>query len=215
MSAAKFESLRANLPDVSRETFERLLAFEATFRDWSSRINLASASSLENLWDRHILDSVRLAAIAPMRGVWLDVGSGGGFPGVVLAILMRDSEAGGGGGQVHLIESIGKKAAFLRAALLETGGAGTVHALRIENAVQLNLAAEFVTARAVAALPSLLKLTFPWLKAGARGLFHKGRRRGEEIAAARGGWRFDLLEHVSKTDEDSVILEISNVSQHL
>jgi 16S rRNA (guanine527-N7)-methyltransferase len=129
--------------------------------------------------------------------------------------LMRKGDATGGCGHVHLVESIGKKATFLRAALLETGGSGTVHALRIENAVQLNLAAEFVTARAVGALPNLLNLTFPWLNAGAKGLFHKGRRHREEISAARGGWRFDLLEHVSKTDADSVILEICNVSQRL
>jgi 16S rRNA (guanine527-N7)-methyltransferase len=211
VSEAKFESLRAILPNVSRETFERLLAFEAIFRDWNARMNLASASSLEQLWDRHILDSAQLAAITPMRGIWLDVGSGGGFPGIVLAILMGKQD----GGHVHLVESIGKKAAFLNAALPETGGSGTVHLMRAENASQLNLVVETVTARALAPLPELLKIAFPWLKSGATGLFHKGRRHKEEIAAARGGWRFDLLEHQSRTDADSVILEISNVSRRL
>ena len=212
MSKIKFESLRAILPDVSRETFERLLAFETIFRDWSSRMNLASASSLEHLWDRHILDSAQLAALAPMRGIWLDAGSGGGFPGVVLAVLMDEQ---GAAGQVHLVESIGKKASFLKAALEGTGSCGTVHLMRVESAGALNLDVETVTARALAPLPELLKLTFPWLKTGAKGLFHKGRRHREEIAAARGGWRFDLLEHQSRTDADSVILEISNVSQRL
>jgi 16S rRNA (guanine527-N7)-methyltransferase len=215
LSQAKFDSLRAVLPDVSRETFERLIAFETIFRDWNSRMNLASAASLELLWDRHILDSAQLAAIVPMRGIWLDLGSGGGFPGVVLAILAGKQGSSGEIGHVHLVESIGKKAAFLKAALLETDGAGTVHAIRAENGAQLNLSPQFVTARALAPLPELLRLTFPWLKAGAAGLFHKGRRHAEEIAAARGGWRFDLLQHKSKTDGDSVILEISNVSQRL
>jgi 16S rRNA (guanine527-N7)-methyltransferase len=216
MSQAKLDQLRAILPDVSRETFERLKAFEALFRDWNSRMNLASASSLDQLWQRHILDSVQLARLAPMRGTWLDIGSGGGFPGIVLAILMRNE--GGSekkGSHVHLIESIGKKSAFLRAALLETGASGTVHAIRIESAAQLNLTPEFVTARALAPLPDLLKLTFPWLRPGAKGLFHKGRRHRAEIAAAHGGWRFDLIEHRSRTDADSVILEISNVSRGL
>jgi 16S rRNA (guanine527-N7)-methyltransferase len=211
VSEAKHESLRVILPDVSRETFERLLAFEALFGEWNARMNLASASSLEHLWDRHILDSAQLAAIAPMHGVWLDIGSGGGFPGIVLAILMEKN----GGGHVHLAESIGKKAAFLNAALTETGGSGTVHLVRAESAGRLDLVPETVTARALAPLPALLKLTFPWLKSGAKGLFHKGRRHMEEIAAARGGWRFDLLQHQSKTDADSVILEISNVSRRL
>jgi 16S rRNA (guanine527-N7)-methyltransferase len=215
MSEAKFESLRAILPNVSRETFERLLAFEAIFQDWNSRINLVSASSLKHLWDRHILDSAQLAAIAPMRGVWLDVGSGGGFPGIVLAILMGTPDVENKADHVHLVESIGKKGAFLRAALEKTVGCGTVHLMRAESAGALSLGVETITARALAPLPELLRLTFPWLKTGAKGLFHKGRRHREEISAARGGWRFDLLEHQSRTDKDSVILEISNVSQRL
>jgi 16S rRNA (guanine527-N7)-methyltransferase len=178
-------------------------------------MNLASKSSLENLWDRHIIDSAQLAALAPVRGIWLDLGSGGGFPGIILAILIGRRGAGAELGHVHLVESIGKKAAFLCAALEETNGCGTVHELRIESAQTLRLSPEFVTARALAPLPELLKLTFPWLKTGAKGLFHKGRRHDEEIDAARGGWRFDLLKHQSMTDKDSVILEISNVSQCL
>ena len=149
-----------------------------------------------------------------MRGTWLDIGSGGGFPGD----CSGSADAAGAepdGGHVHLVESIGKKAAFLQAALLADRGSGTVHATRIETAWNLNLKPDVVTARALASLPELLRLSFPWLKSGAKGLFHKGRRHREEIAAAHGEWRFDLLEHQSKTDPDSVILEISNVSQPL
>jgi 16S rRNA (guanine527-N7)-methyltransferase len=213
LSEVKFAQLRAVLPDVSRETFERLLAFEALFKDWNTRVNLASASSIEHLWQRHIVDSAQIGSIAPMQGTWIDAGSGGGFPGIVLAILLSsrpDAE-----GHVHLIESIGKKAAFLAAALAESGGSGVVHAVRIEDAASLGIEASYVSARALAPLPHLLKLTSPWLKSSAEGFFHKGRRHTEEIAAARGAWRFDLVEHQSKTDEDSVILEISNVSHRL
>jgi 16S rRNA (guanine527-N7)-methyltransferase len=212
LSAEKFAQLRAVLPDVSRETFERLLAFEALFKEWNSRINLASAASVEHLWQRHIVDSAQLGAVAPMRGRWIDAGSGGGFPGIVLAILLTSQDEGG---EAHLIESTGKKALFLETALAASGGAGTVHTMRIEDAPRLGIAANHVCARALAPLPDLLKLTAPWLRAGATGFFHKGRRHTEEIAAARGGWRFDLLEHRSKTDADSVILEISNVSRRL
>jgi 16S rRNA (guanine527-N7)-methyltransferase len=213
LSAEKFAELRAVLPDVSRETFERLLAFEALFKEWNTRINLASAGSIEHLWQRHILDSAQLGSIAPMRGTWIDAGSGGGFPGIVLAVLLNSQP--NVGGEVHLIESTAKKAGFLKAALAACGGAGAVHTLRIEDAPAVEIAANYVSARALAPLPDLLKLTSPWLQAGARGFFHKGRRHKEEISAARGRWRFDLLEHQSKTDADSVILEISNVSQFL
>jgi 16S rRNA (guanine527-N7)-methyltransferase len=213
LNELKFEQLRAVLPDVSRETFERLLAFEMLFKDWNTRVNLASASSIEHLWHRHIVDSAQIGSIAPMQGTWIDAGSGGGFPGIVLAILLNSHS--GSGGQVHLIESIGKKAAFLAAALADSGGSGQVHAMRIEDAASIRIEANYVSARALAPLAHLLRLTSPWLKSTAKGFFHKGRRHKEEIASARGAWRFDLIEHQSRTDEDSVILEITNVSQRL
>jgi 16S rRNA (guanine527-N7)-methyltransferase len=213
LSAEKLAQLRSVLPDVSRETFERFLAFEAFFKEWNTRVNLVSAASIEHLWQRHIVDSAQIGAIAPMRGTWIDAGSGGGFPGIVVAILLNS--ATDAGGEVHLIESIGKKAGFLKVALTACGGSGAVHAVRLEDAAALGINADYLSARALAPLPGLLRLTSPWLKAGAKGFFHKGRRHGQEIAAARGGWRFDLLEHQSKTDADSVILEISNVSQRL
>ena len=139
MSESKFASLRAVAPDVSRETFERLLIFEATFRDWNSRLNLSSASSLEHLWERHIVDSAQLATITDMQGTWLDIGSGGGFPGVVSAVLMGKGDAPGESGHVHLVESIEKKALFLKVALEATNGCGTVHHLRSEAAAVMGL----------------------------------------------------------------------------
>ena len=141
----------------------------------------------------------------------MDLGSGGGFPGIVLAILMRE----GGDGAIHLIESIGKKGVFLKMALAETGGAGQVHIIRIEDAPRLVSPANVITARALAPLTDLLALAFPWMSSGAIGLFHKGREFRKEIELARDQWAFNLVEHQSKVDVQSVILEISNVSQRL
>ncbi len=211
MSVTDFDSLKAILPDVSRETFERLVQFEQIFRHWSAKINLAAPSALENLWARHILDSAQLAGLRDLRGTWLDLGSGGGFPGIVLAILMRDCDDV----HLHLVESIGKKSAFLRTVLSATAAKGLVHNKRIDVMPDLVPRADIVTARALAPLSGLLELAFPWLGAGATGLFHKGREYRQEIAAARDEWAFDLIEHRSKLDTNSVILEISNVSRRL
>jgi 16S rRNA (guanine527-N7)-methyltransferase len=203
-SDLKFSQLQSVLPDVSRETFERLLAYEALFLKWSKAFNLAAPSTLNDFWLRHVIDCAQLAAIRKPSGVWLDLGSGGGLPGVVMSILMRESD----GGIVHLIESNGKKAAFLRNAILETGGAGKVLQIRIEDAALEFQKAEVITARALANLNELLRLSQPWLNAGATALFHKGREFREEIKLARDGWQFDLIEHPSVADPASAILEI-------
>ena len=203
--------LRAILPDVSRETFDRLQAFEQMFRKWSSKINLAAPSALEDLWSRHILDSAQLVNLQKPEGIWLDLGSGGGFPGLIIAILMRDQP----GAYIHLVESVGKKAVFLKVALMEVGGRGEVHNMRINEAVAGIVDVKIVTARALAPLRDLLALASPWLSRGALGLFHKGREFKEELALARDDWTFDLIEHVSKVDAESVILEISNVSHRI
>jgi 16S rRNA (guanine527-N7)-methyltransferase len=204
MSNDNQTQLQAILPDVSRETFQRLLAFEALFIKWSSAYNLAASSTLNNFWRRHIMDSAQLAAIRQPSGIWLDLGSGGGLPGLVIAILMR----GSGAGMVHLVESNGKKAAFLRHALLETGATGIVHQVRIEDAKRTVPQAEVITARALAGLSDLLRLAKPWLDTGAIALFHKGREFREEIRQARDEWQFDLIEHNSAVDPASAILEI-------
>ena len=108
------------LPDVSRETLGRLEHFERLFRKWNATFNLVAPSTLADLWSRHILDSAQLASIRPLAGTWVDLGSGGGFPGIVMAILMRERNDGA----IHLIESIGKKGVFLKMAMAEAGGAG-------------------------------------------------------------------------------------------
>jgi 16S rRNA (guanine527-N7)-methyltransferase len=211
LGETRFEALKALLPDVSRETFEQLEQFERLFVHWNAKINLAAPSAVTNLWERHILDSAQLALLKPLTGTWVDIGSGGGFPGVILAILMRqETEA-----SLYLIESVGKKAAFLRAALRNASATGIVLNERIEQVKAQIPSANVVTARALAPLERLIGLTEPWLSSGSVGLFHKGREFRQEIVKARDVWAFDLIEHPSKIDVESVILEISNVSPRL
>jgi 16S rRNA (guanine527-N7)-methyltransferase len=208
MQENKFQKLKQILPGVSRETFARLLAYEALFLKWSRSINLAAPSTLAEFWERHVLDSAQLAAILHPSGAWVDIGSGGGLPGIVISVLLRES----GNGQIHLVESNGKKAAFLRQALLETGGSGRVHASRIEDAYAQIGQVNVVTGRALAPLPALIALAHPWLNRGATGLFHKGRDYREEVKAARDEWHIDLIEHQSLVDPNSAILEIRSAS---
>ncbi|MCP5000526.1 MAG: 16S rRNA (guanine(527)-N(7))-methyltransferase RsmG [Hyphomicrobiales bacterium] len=192
---------------VSRETMSRLELFVSLFEKWSKAINLAAPSTLPQVWDRHVLDSVQLYALNPGPRAWLDLGSGGGFPGVVTAILLADTV----GGHVDLVESNQKKAAFLRQALLETGARGAVHVMRIEDAGKTLRGYDAVSARALADLEGLLAYSMPWLSDGATGYFHKGRDYLREIAKARSSWSFDLVEHRSVVDAESVILQIDNV----
>lgn len=206
MSDNRLRELESLIGPVSRETFDRLNAFEATFRKWARRINLAAPSTLEALWRRHILDSAQLFALAPEARRWLDLGSGGGFPGVVLAILLRERPGAG----IDLVESNGKKAAFLQTALREAQAPGRVHRRRIEDAHSLLAQPEIVTARALAPLGSLIALAEPWLAAGARGLFHKGRDYRLEIEESRDHWQFDLVEHADRVDPQGIILEVAN-----
>jgi 16S rRNA (guanine527-N7)-methyltransferase len=192
--------------DVSRETVDRLGLFEQQFRRWSARINLAAPSQLGQLWERHILDSAQLVRFAPATERWLDLGSGGGFPGAILAILLNDHP----NFHIDLVESNRRKAAFLKTALAGYGCA-SIHPVRIEQAYALVESPQIVSARALAPLSALLGLAAPWLVAGAHGLFHKGREYASEIEEARDGWHFDLIEHRSMVDHEGRILEIRNL----
>jgi 16S rRNA (guanine527-N7)-methyltransferase len=206
LSDERQASLQNVAGDVSRETVERLVQFEQKFRHWSARINLAAPSQLGQLWERHILDSAQLVRFAPETARWLDIGSGGGFPGAVLAILLSERPSF----HIDLVESNRKKAAFLKTVLADNSSA-TVHPLRIEQVYTLVKSPEIVTARALAPLPELLGLSVPWLETGAVGLFHKGRDYASEIEEARDAWRFDLIEHRSMVDREGRILEIRNL----
>lgn len=194
---------------VSRETKERLEHFTSLFHRWARTINLVAPSTLSDLWTRHIVDSAQIYALSPGPKTWIDLGSGGGFPGIITAILLAEA----GGGWVHLVESNQKKAAFLRVALQETSARGTVHVSRIEDMPAIVPACDALSARALASLDHLLELTEPWLvDSHTTAFFHKGRDYNAEVSKARGRFHFDLVKHQSVVEADSVILEISQVA---
>jgi 16S rRNA (guanine527-N7)-methyltransferase len=194
---------------VSRETAARLEHFAALFAKWAKAINLVAPSTLDDLWNRHIADSAQIFQLAPGAGTWVDLGSGGGFPGVITAIFLAEL----GDGWVHLVESNNKKAAFLRTALAETGARGTVHPVRIENAADLVPECDAISARALAELDLLLEFARPWADKNGqlKGYFHKGRDYRSEIEKSRRRWEFDLVIHESIIEKDSVVLEIGGI----
>lgn len=209
MKPDRFEQLRQIAGPVSRETFDGLTAFETMFETWARRINLVSPSTIPEIWSRHILDSTQLAPLVPTALRWLDLGSGGGFPGIVLAFLLRERE----GARIDLVDSNRKKTGFLQAAIGQFSLPAKVHAQQIGEEIKGMELPEVVTARALAPLPELLELAFPWLSRGASGFFHKGRDYRKEVEESTALWKFDLLEHPSKIDADSVILEIRGLAR--
>ncbi|KQW28187.1 16S rRNA (guanine(527)-N(7))-methyltransferase RsmG [Rhizobium sp. Root274] len=196
---------------VSRETQDRLDKFAALFLKWASKINLVAPSTTEQLWTRHIADSLQIRNIMPEPANWIDLGSGGGFPGIVTAITLAER----GEGWVHMVESNHKKCGFLRMALIETAGRGSVHPLRIEDAPKSLKAPDVISARALADLDQLFVFSEPWGRQNSamKMLFHKGRDYQAEIEKARGRWAFDLIIHESVVEADSVILEISSLER--
>lgn len=170
------------LTPVSRETLERLERFVELLLTWQRTINLIAPSTVSRLWTRHIADSLQLLELAPKARTWVDLGSGAGFPGLVVAIALADTP----GAIVHLIESNTKKAAFLREAQRVTGAPVMVRGERIEDFVSgFAGPVDAVTARAVASLKTLLVQCFPLLgKSGATGLFPKGQNAELEVSDA-------------------------------
>ena len=189
------------MADVSRETTDRLARHLDLLRRWQTRINLVGAATLSDPWRRHVLDSAQLAPLIPAGARLADLGSGAGFPGLVLAILR--------GGPVHLIESDARKAAFLREAVRATGAPAEVHNARAEN---LELRANVVTARACAPLDRLLGLALPLLAPGGICLFLKGARVEEELAAARRRWRMTVRRRRSRSAPEGVVLELGELA---
>ncbi|MBD9374493.1 16S rRNA (guanine(527)-N(7))-methyltransferase RsmG [Rhizobium sp. ARZ01] len=196
---------------VSRETKNRLERFIALFEKWARSINLVAPSTLGDFGARHIQDSAQIFQLNPNPQIWVDLGSGGGFPGMITAILLNESD----GGWVHLIESNNKKAAFLRTAIAETGARASVHPIRIESAPALIPQCDAISARALADLSLLLQFSEPWMinNPNCRAYFHKGRDYQVEVDKAVGRWSFDLVQHQSVVERDSVVLEITNLSR--
>lgn len=190
----------ARLLGVSRETAERLARHLDLLGRWQSRINLVGPATLADPWRRHVLDSAQLVRlIPPGTRTIVDLGSGAGFPGLVIAIIT--------GLEVHLVESDRRKAAFLREAVRVTGASAMVHAARAEDLGPL--AADVVTARACAPLDRLLGLARPWLEAGATGIFPKGREAGRELTEAARRWNMAVARHPSQSDPEGTILVIN------
>ena len=194
---------------VSRETAERLTLYAALLGQWSKVQDLVAPGTLTEIWSRHFADSAQLLALIPEEArVLVDLGTGAGFPGLVIAILA--AERGGAGLEVHLVESNGRKCAFLRDVARQTGAFVEIHATRIENVASQRIvsAADVVTARALAPLDRLLGLAEPLMGAQALGLFAKGRDFASEIESAGRSWAFELTAHISRTDPDSRILAV-------
>jgi 16S rRNA (guanine527-N7)-methyltransferase len=195
--------------DVSRETKERLQVYADLLRKWNPRINLVGKSTVPDLWRRHFQDSVQLHDLAPHPVAhWADLGSGGGFPGLVIAILGMPS---GSPARVTLVESDQRKCAFLRTVIRETGAPATVVAGRIEEVPPL--AADVLSARALADLDTLLAMTARHLAPGGTALFPKGASWREEVEAAQTTWNFSHGIAKSETDTASVILSITGVAR--
>ncbi len=207
MSPDELSDLRGR--PVSRETAERLAAYVALLEKWTPRINLVSAATLREVWTRHILDSLQLHDLAgAVGGHWADLGSGGGLPGLVVAIL---AAAEAPDLRVTLVESDQRKAAFLSAALRETGVRATVRAERIEALPPL--AADIVSARALAPLDRLLGYAARHMHPSGKAFFPKGRNCEAELAEALASWRFRYQKHPSRTDSQAVILQIEDIAR--
>ncbi|HXL67522.1 MAG TPA: 16S rRNA (guanine(527)-N(7))-methyltransferase RsmG [Xanthobacteraceae bacterium] len=207
LAADRAAALRIVL--VSRETLERLDAFAPLFLKWQRAVQLVAPSTLPNLWTRHIADSLQLLDLAYDAKTWADLGTGGGFPGLVLAIA-RAKEPGW---LMHLIESDTRKAAFLREAARVTGAAAKVHHERIESAAKRLGKIDVVTARALAPLPRLIDLAAPLLGQGAKGIFLKTQHVGEELTETTKSWTLNSTIVPSLTDSRGRIVVIESVSR--
>ena len=196
----------AEIVPVSRETLAQLEAYAELLTRWSARINLVGRNTIPDVWRRHILDSAQLRAFVPdrMRSV-IDLGSGAGLPGLVLAIL--------GVPGVELVEADSRKCAFLREAVRITETGATIRPCRIEAVPRHPV--DVVTARACAPLDRLLGLAEPFLAPGSECLFLKGERVEEELTLARKHWTITVSAHQSRSDPRGVVLRLQQVAREL
>ena len=193
--------------DVSRETLETLNNLELLLKKWNKHINLVAMSTLKTIWTRHIVDSAQIFKLAPQSSkTWVDLGSGGGFPGLVVAILAQELMPKL---EIKLVESDQRKATFLRTAIRETGAPAQVLANRIE--LLPSLSADVVSARALADLPTLLSFAQRHLRSDGTALFQKGANWQKELASVDKSWSFKLEHFKSKTEERAIILRMKEI----
>lgn len=195
---------------ISSGTATRLTRYAELLQQWQAKTNLVAPSTLPVLWTRHIADSLQLLELAPDARVWVDLGSGGGFPGVVLACALAEVD----GAMVHLVERNAKKAAFLREAIRVTGARGTVHLADIEDFVDsFDGPVDCVTARALASLNVLVGFTEPLVKRGAKALFLKGQDVESELTEATKYWKLAYRLHPSRTSAQGWVAEIDEIER--
>lgn len=208
LAADKAEALR--LTPVSRETLTRLETFVDLLLQWQKTTNLISPATIPNLWTRHVADSLQLLDITPSAKVWVDFGSGGGFPAIAIACALADRT----GAKVHLVESNGKKAAFLREAIRATGVPAVVHARRIEDCGDsFGDKVDVVSARALAPLKILCDQAFPLIAKGAIGLFPKGQDVAAELTEAAKYWRVEARTIPSRTSPEGCIVVVEGLER--
>ena len=201
--------------NVSRETAARLDRFIALLLHWQRRTNLISDSTISSLWIRHVADSLQLLQLVSSASnkkppTWIDLGSGGGFPGIVIACKLAEVPDA----RVHLIESNMKKVAFLREAVRQTSAPGTVHAGRVETVgLVLGPVVDYVTARALAPLPQLFTLIEPFLENGAKAILPKGQHLERELTESAKNWHIEAESVPSKTSVTGRILIVHSLSK--
>ena len=206
LAADRAEALR--LTPVSRETQQRLETFVALLLQWQQKTNLISPATIPNLWTRHVADSLQLIDLAPNAKVWVDFGAGGGFPAIPVACALAERP----GAQVHLVESNGKKAAFLREAIRATGVPAVVHQKRIEDCGDsFGDKVDVVSARALAPLKILCDQAFPLIARGAVGLFPKGQDVAAELTEAAKYWRIEAETVPSRTSPEGCIVVVKGL----
>jgi len=198
------------LTPVSSETEARLDRYVALLLEWQIKTNLVAPSTLPNLWTRHISDSLQLLSLAPSAKTWVDLGSGGGFPGVVLACALAEMP----GANVHLVERNAKKAAFLREAVRITSAAAIVHLAGIGDIVdRIGSRVDCVTARALAPLHQLVGFAEPFVSGGAKALFLKGQDVEAELTEATKYWNIEPRLHSSRTGGHGWIVELDRIER--
>lgn len=206
LSADKAAALK--LQNVSRETLARLEQFVDLLLLWQQKMNLIAPSTIPFIWTRHVADSLQLLDHAPDAKTWLDFGSGGGFPAIPIACALAERT----GSMVHLVESNGKKAAFLREAVRVTGVRAQVH---LERAEKFSLSpvesVDVVTARALSPLKLLCDQAFPWIEKGAIALFPKGQDIDAELTEATKYWTIEAEVAPSKTSAAGCIVIVRHL----
>ena len=191
---------------VSHETVERLELYAALLRQWQKAVNLVAPSTLDEVWHRHFADSAQLIGLAPTARNWLDLGSGAGFPGLVIAIMLANQQ----NRSVHLVESNSRKCAFLQEVARRTGVSARIHEGRIEDMARRGRAldVDVVTARALAPLDRLIALAEGFFSDQTVGLFLKGREASREMEEAAGVEGFSFRSLPSRVHGEGRIIEV-------